>query len=124
MVSAPSSSPRDLNASVSVTLTHLGVPAHLSGYMYLQDAMLLLLDAPRQVVHICRDIYPVIASKYGTTPGAVERNMRTAITQVWLRGGEAAWVKFTGQPGPAMGQTPTNSEFLMELAEFLRRRAC
>lgn len=101
-------------------LDQLGMPRHLKGYAYLRLAAADGACAPR----LMRGgrLNPRIAEKYGTTPAAVEKAIRTAIESTWLRGDWSAIQKLFGFSVDAEKGKPTNAECVAMLSEHIRRK--
>lgn len=104
-------------------LSEIGVPANLLGYAYLRTALTLLLEEPDLGRCISRSLYPRIARVHHTAAAGVERAIRHAITQTFARGGAARYRAALGRIASAVGDRPTNSEFLAQAAEHLRLSA-
>lgn len=97
----------------------IGVPRKLSGYRYLITGVLLYEKEPFQLV--TKDVYPVIAKKYQTTPSGVERSMRNAIEATCARCNNENMYKLFGNTILTERRKPTNAEFLAICAEWLTR---
>lgn len=110
-------------SSAGVLLMQLRVPAKLKGRNYMQAAAAYCACAP----HLARDyqkrLYPLLADQFATTPQAVERAIRTAVENTWLRGDLAAIQRLFGFSVDAERGKPTNAEFIAMLTEHVRR-AC
>lgn len=98
----------------------LGIPAHLRGYWYLREAVLLTLEDFRMLDSITGVLYPMIASKYQTTPSKVERAIRHAIETAWSRGKPEAAEEIFGYTVKNSSGRPTNSEFIALIADRVR----
>lgn len=112
---------RDLGAEVTAFIQELGVPAHLKGYRYLRDAILLVIDQAELLGSITKGLYPRIARLYSSTPSRVERSIRHAIELTWTRGNQEALREIFGQSKLRDRGKPTNSEFIAMVADRLRR---
>ena len=77
---------QDIMIVVTNYIRKIGIPAHLKGYVYLREAIMLVLDDPTRIDSITKNLYPVIAKKFGTSNEKVERAMRSAIEIAWERG--------------------------------------
>ena len=77
---------KPVEVEVTSLLHDMGVPAHVKGYQYLRDAILMTLEDVHLLSGITKDLYPKIALKYDTTPSRVERAIRHAIELAWGRG--------------------------------------
>ena len=64
---------------VTDILHQIGVPAHIKGYQFLRDAILLTMNEPEYINAVTKRLYPEIAKKNGTTASRVERAIRHAI---------------------------------------------
>ncbi|MDD3853550.1 MAG: sporulation transcription factor Spo0A, partial [Syntrophomonadaceae bacterium] len=81
-----SSSPKNLEVEVTKVIHEIGVPAHVKGYQYLRDAIMLVVGEINYLGAVTKELYPTIAQKYDTTPSRVERAIRHAIELAWDRG--------------------------------------
>lgn len=79
-------SPKQIDNHVHNELVSLGIPMHIKGYQYIDEAVKLCLKRSGESIKITKYIYPVLAEKYGTSPGSVERAIRTAVEITLLRG--------------------------------------
>lgn len=77
---------RNLEADVTNIIHEIGVPAHIKGYQYLRDAIILSVNDMAMLNSITKILYPTIAKKHQTTPSRVERAIRHAIEVAWSRG--------------------------------------
>lgn len=114
--------PKAKNLDVEVTniIHQMGVPAHIKGYQYLRDAILLVIDEVNLLGAITKELYPMIAQKYNTTASRVERAIRHAIELAWDRGNVEMMNKFFGYTINVERGKPTNSEFIAMVADKLR----
>ncbi|AFV11825.1 stage 0 sporulation transcription factor Spo0A [Thermacetogenium phaeum DSM 12270] len=117
-----SSQPRVRNLDVEVTnLIHqMGVPAHVRGYQYIRDAIIMVVEETSLLGAVTKELYPAIAEKYNTTPSRVERAIRHAIELAWDRGNVELMNKFFGYTIDVERGKPTNSEFIAMVADRLR----
>lgn len=98
-------------------LTEFGIPAHIKGYSYLRDAIIISLNDKHTLSSVTKRLYPTIANKYQTTPSRVERAMRHAIEVAWSRGNiNALNTQFGYVVDPTKGR-PTNSEFIYKVVD-------
>ncbi len=109
-------------ADVIKALQDIGVPAHLSGYGYLQKAILETVLSERGFIPITKELYPMIADCFGTSPGKVERAIRGAIQKVWQRMDAQKLNHFFNYAENRKGVHPTNSEFIATIADKIRLR--
>lgn len=107
-------------ADVIKALQDIGVPAHLSGYGYLQKAILETVLSERGFIPITKELYPMIADCYNTSPGKVERAIRGAIQKVWQRMNTQKISQFFTYTENRKGVHPTNSEFIATIADKIR----
>ena len=77
---------RDLEKDVTDMIHEIGVPAHIKGYQYLREAIMMSVEDVEMLGSITKILYPTIAKKYQTTPSRVERAIRHAIEVAWSRG--------------------------------------
>lgn len=109
-----------LEALVTNVIHEVGVPAHIKGYQYLREAIMLVVNDIDIINQITKQLYPEIAAKYHTTPSRVERAIRHAIEVAWGRGEQAAVENIFGYTVSASKGKPTNSEFIAMIADKLR----
>ncbi|MFZ5688172.1 MAG: sporulation transcription factor Spo0A [Bacillota bacterium] len=117
---APAVRPRNLDIEVTKIIHQMGVPAHIKGYQYLRDAILFVIDEVNLLGAVTKELYPMIAKKYFTTPSRVERAIRHAIELAWDRGNVDMMNKFFGYTINVERGKPTNSEFIAMVADKLR----
>ncbi|MDK2823236.1 MAG: two-component system, response regulator, stage 0 sporulation protein [Clostridia bacterium] len=111
---------KNLEVEVTNIIHQMGVPAHIKGYQYLRDAILLVIDEVNLLGAVTKELYPMIAEKYSTTPSRVERAIRHAIELAWDRGNVDMMNKFFGYTINLDRGKPTNSEFIAMVADKLR----
>ncbi len=118
---APLSQPgEDCGRHIARMLAAVGVPTNLLGYGYLRTALTLMLAQPEMSHGLMRSLYPEVALRHATTARCVERAIRHAISQAWARGGGEDYSRLLGRGASIVGEKPTNSEFLAQMAEGLR----
>ena len=101
-------------------MLEIGVPAHLKGYHYLRDAIILSGKGMEVVSSVTKLLYPTIAKHFKTTDQKVERAIRNAIEVSWSRGNVETFEKIFGY-SVASGRTrPTNSEYIARIADNIR----
>ena len=101
-------------------MLEIGVPAHLKGYHYLRDAIILSGKDMEVVSSVTKLLYPTIAKHFKTTDQKVERAIRNAIEVSWSRGTVETFEKIFGY-SVASGRTrPTNSEYIARIADNIR----
>lgn len=103
-------------------LLQLGIPAHMQGYHFIRQALLLVMDRPELMGGVTHQLYPEIARAFHTTPSRVERSIRHAIRITWERGGGEALGVMMDHGVYDRHQKPTNCELIALLAERLRCR--
>ncbi|NLL53504.1 MAG: sporulation transcription factor Spo0A [Peptococcaceae bacterium] len=113
---------RGVNINVEVTnmMHQLGIPAHVKGYQYIRDAILMVIEDVSLLGAVTKELYPAIAKKYNTAPSRVERGIRHAIELAWERGHMETLKRIFGYSMNIERQKPTNSEFIALLADKLR----
>ncbi|MBM7865144.1 two-component system response regulator (stage 0 sporulation protein A) [Heliobacterium gestii] len=112
--------PRNMDVEVTNIIHQMGVPAHIKGYQYLRDAILMVINEVSLLGAVTKELYPMIAQKYTTTPSRVERAIRHAIELAWDRGNVEMMSKFFGYTINLERGKPTNSEFIAMVADKLR----
>lgn len=115
-----SPSPKNLEAEVTNIMHEIGVPAHIKGYQYLRDAILMVIKDLDIINSITKQLYPTIAREYNTTPSRVERAIRHAIEVAWSRGQVETIDSLFGYTVNLSKGKPTNSEFIAMVADKLR----
>ena len=113
-------SQENLEALVTYIIHEVGVPAHIKGYQYLREAIIMVVNDIDIINQITKQLYPEIATKYGTTPSRVERAIRHAIEVAWGRGQTEVVESIFGYTISAAKGKPTNSEFIAMIADKLR----
>ncbi|AFM42020.1 sporulation transcription factor Spo0A [Desulfosporosinus acidiphilus SJ4] len=111
-----------VNLSVEVTsmMHQIGIPAHVKGYQYIRDAILMVVEDVSLLGAVTKELYPGIAKKFDTAPSRVERGIRHAIELAWERGHTDTLKRIFGYSMNIERQKPTNSEFIALLADKLR----
>ncbi len=108
-----------LEARVTSIIHEVGVPAHIKGYQYLREAILITVDDMDVINAVTKVLYPEVAKKFGTTPSRVERAIRHAIEVAWDRGDLETLQKYFGYTVSNAKGKPTNSEFIAMIADRL-----
>ena len=109
-----------MEAEITQTIHEIGVPAHIKGYQYLRDAILMSVSDTEMLGAITKRLYPNIAKKHQTTPSRVERAIRHAIEVAWSRGKVDTIEELFGYTVSDRKGKPTNSEFIALLADKIR----
>ena len=110
----------NLEALATNVIHEVGVPAHIKGYQYLREAIMMVIGDIDVINQITKQLYPDIARKYKTTPSRVERAIRHAIEVAWGRGQQDTVENIFGYTVSAAKGKPTNSEFIAMIADKLR----
>ena len=110
----------DLETRVTNILHEIGVPAHIRGYHYMREAIIMAIGDIDVLNYITKELYPSIAKKCNTTPSRVERAIRHAIEVAWSRGRIDAIDSLFGYTINNHKGKPTNSEFIALIADRLR----
>ena len=97
----------------------IGVPAHIKGYQYIRDAILMSVRDREMINSITKILYPSISKKYQTTPSRVERAIRHSIEVAWNRGNPDVIEEYFGYTVSDGKGKPTNSEFIALIADKL-----
>ena len=111
---------RDLEKDVTDMIHEIGVPAHIKGYQYLREAIMMSVGDVEMLGSITKILYPTIAKKYQTTPSRVERAIRHAIEVAWSRGRMETLDALFGYTINTGKGKPTNSEFIALIADKIR----
>ena len=115
-----SKDPADLEGEITNIIHEIGVPAHIKGYMYLREAITMVVNDVELLSAVTKELYPSIAKKYNTTASRVERAIRHAIEVAWGRGQVETINKLFGYTVHNDKGKPTNSEFIAMVADKLR----
>ena len=110
----------DLEKDVTDMIHEIGVPAHIKGYQYLREAIMMSVEDVEMLGSITKILYPTIAKKYQTTPSRVERAIRHAIEVAWSRGRMETLDALFGYTINTGKGKPTNSEFIALIADKIR----
>lgn len=110
----------NLQVSISKMLHDLGIPSHIKGYQFLRDAVSMIFENPDIIGGITKELYPELASRYDTTVSRVERAIRHAVEISWNRGDIDLMEKIFGHSVDIDRAKPTNSEFIVTIADKLR----
>ena len=112
----------DHNIQISITkiLHQLGIPSHIKGYQYIREAISLVYTNPNLIGGITKELYPEIGHKYKTSVSRVERAIRHAIEVSWNRGSWDLMEEIFGHSVDIDKAKPTNSEFIVTIADKLR----
>ena len=115
---------RPTNQSIETMVTsiihEIGVPAHIKGYQYLREAIIIAVNDMDVINAITKVLYPQVAKTFGTTPSRVERAIRHAIEVAWDRGDLDTLQRFFGYTVSNTKGKPTNSEFIALIADKLQ----
>ncbi|MCL6451834.1 MAG: sporulation transcription factor Spo0A [Acetobacteraceae bacterium] len=111
---------RSLDLEVTNIIHEIGIPAHIKGYLYLREAILMVTHRVELLGGVTKELYPAIAQKYRTTPSRVERAIRHAIEVAWSRGNVDMINSLFGHTVSQERGKPTNSEFIAMVADRLR----
>jgi two-component system response regulator (stage 0 sporulation protein A) len=109
-----------IEAMVTNIIHEIGVPAHIKGYQYLREAIIIAVDDMEVINAITKVLYPQVAKAFGTTPSRVERAIRHAIEVAWDRGDLDTLQRFFGYTVSNTKGKPTNSEFIALIADKLQ----
>ena len=110
----------NLQISITKMLHELGMPSHIKGYQYIREAISMVYDNPEIVGGITKELYPTLAGKFDTTVSRVERAIRHAIEVSWNRGDWDLMEEVFGHSVDIDKAKPTNSEFIVTVADKLR----
>ena len=112
----------DLEMMVTEIIHQIGVPAHIKGYHYLRESILLAVQNPDIINSVTKQLYPTVAKKFSTTSSRVERAIRHAIEVAWDRGDVDILNSYFGYTIHNQRGKPTNSEFIAMISDKLRLR--
>ena len=110
----------DLEVMISEIMHQVGVPAHIKGYQYLREAIILSIEDTEMISSVTKVLYPTVAKTFKTTPSRVERAIRHAIEVAWDRGDVDVLSSYFGYTIQNQRGKPTNSEFIAMISDKLR----
>lgn len=110
----------NLQIAITKILHELGIPSHIKGYQYIREGVSLIFDNPEMIGGITKELYPELANKFDTTVSRVERAIRHAIEVSWNRGNWDLMEEIFGNSVDIDRAKPTNSEFIVTVADKLR----
>lgn len=111
---------QSIEMKVTEILHQIGVPAHIKGYHYLRDSIIMSVENPEIINAVTKQLYPSVAKKYSTTSSRVERAIRHAIEVAWDRGDVDILNSYFGYTIHNSRGKPTNSEFIAMISDKLR----
>ena len=109
-----------LQISITKVLHELGIPSHIKGYQYRREGIGIIYERPEVIGGITKELYPELAHKFDTTVSRVERAIRHAIEVSWNRGSWELMEDIFGHSVDIDKAKPTNSEFIVTIADKLR----
>ena len=110
----------NLFSEVTNVMHKIGIPAHVKGYQYIREAILMVVEDVSLLGAVTKELYPDVAKKFETTSSRVERGIRHAIELAWERGHTETLKQIFGYSMNVDRQKPTNSEFIAILADKFR----
>lgn len=111
---------QSLESIVTAIIHEIGVPAHIKGYQYLREAIMIAVEDMEVINAVTKILYPEVAKRFGTTASRVERAIRHAIEVAWDRGDLETLQKYFGYTVSNAKGKPTNSEFIAMIADRLQ----
>lgn len=111
---------QSLEREVTSVIHEVGVPAHIKGYQYVREAILIAVQDMDVINAVTKVLYPEVARRYATTPSRVERAVRHAIEVAWDRGDLETLQRYFGYTVNSTKGKPTNSEFIAMIADRIR----
>lgn len=109
-----------LEREVTSAIHEVGVPAHIKGYQYVREAIVIAVQDMDVINAVTKVLYPEVARRFGTTPSRVERAVRHAIEVAWDRGDLETLQSYFGYTVSNTKGKPTNSEFIAMIADRIR----
>ena len=113
----------NLQISITKILHELGIPSHIKGYQYIREGIGIIYEHPETIGGITKELYPELAEKFDTTVSRVERAIRHAIEVSWNRGNWKLMEEIFGHSVDIDKAKPTNSEFIVTIADKLSLEA-
>ena len=104
---------------MTAIIHEVGVPAHIKGYQYLRESIIIAVNDMDVINAVTKILYPEVAKRFNTTPSRVERAIRHAIEVAWDRGDLETLQKYFGYTVSNTKGKPTNSEFIAMIADRL-----
>ena len=117
---AEESEAQALERQVTSVIHEVGVPAHIKGYQYVREAIIIAVQDMDVINAVTKVLYPEVAKRYATTPSRVERAVRHAIEVAWERGDLDTLQRYFGYTVNSSKGKPTNSEFIAMIADRIR----
>ena len=117
---SPARAQESLESAVTSIIHEIGVPAHIKGYQYLREAIIMTVENMEVINAVTKILYPEVAKRFGTTASRVERAIRHAIEVAWDRGDLETLQKYFGYTVSNAKGKPTNSEFIAMIADRLQ----
>ena len=117
---AEESEAQALERQVTAVIHEVGVPAHIKGYQYVREAIIIAVQDMDVINAVTKVLYPEVAKRYSTTPSRVERAVRHAIEVAWERGDLDTLQRYFGYTVNSSKGKPTNSEFIAMIADRIR----
>ncbi|MBE6970700.1 MAG: sporulation transcription factor Spo0A [Ruminococcaceae bacterium] len=109
-----------LESRITAIIHEIGVPAHIKGYQYLREAIMIAVNDMDVINAVTKVLYPAVAKAFNTTPSRVERAIRHAIEVAWDRGDLETLQHYFGYTVNSAKGKPTNSEFIALIADRLQ----
>ena len=116
----PEDESQALEREVTAVIHEVGVPAHIKGYQYVREAIVIAVQDMEVINAVTKVLYPEVARRYNTTPSRVERAVRHAIEVAWDRGDLETLQRYFGYTVSNTKGKPTNSEFIAMIADRIR----
>ena len=110
----------NIQMSITKILHELGIPSNIKGYQYIREGVGIIFEKPETIGGITKELYPELAQKFDTTVSRVERAIRHAIEVSWNRGDWKLMEEIFGNSVDIDKAKPTNSEFMVTIADKLR----
>lgn len=117
----PESDARSVDDQISHLLLGIGIPPHVKGFNFLQQAVWMVINNRDLIKRITKELYPTIGKQFSVTPAVVERTIRHAIKTAWQRGGAQNMNELFGYHVYSAQEKPTNSEFIALIAEKITK---
>ena len=110
----------NIEERVTEIMHNIGVPAHIKGYLYLRQAITMVIKDIELLGAVTKKLYPKVAQKFDTTASRVERAIRHAIEVSWKNGNTKVINEIFGHSITSSTGKPTNSQFIAKIADKLR----
>ena len=108
----------NLKDEIEKMLFSLGLMPNYRGYLFTLYSILHAIEHPDSLTAVTKCMYPEIAKMFNTNWESVERNIRSAISQIWLHNKE----KLIELSGNTLSDKPKPAQFIAMMAYYCTRQ--